>query len=220
MATISFWAGQGGENLIQHLQGSGLVFFGASAGDSVLVGEYNQVTYIGNSNGTAWTAPVDNIRYGNHLASGFVNNNGNFALTGIPNALATLKVRFDHTAAVQVQNARARIYDRTNVGSGAVGVTCLVAELRNHASGHFPLPNYAGSVTASANSIWRTASTTGWQNYVLNLAQSPGYSGIDASNLASSNASMVHEWYLAITASPESIGSKTQFGLYIQLEYL
>jgi hypothetical protein len=29
-----------------------------------------------------------------------------------------------------------------------------------------------------------------------------------------------HDWYLALSASPGSIGSKTDFGLYFTLEYL
>jgi len=29
-----------------------------------------------------------------------------------------------------------------------------------------------------------------------------------------------HDWYVALSASPDSIGSKTQYGLYFTLEYL
>ena len=32
--------------------------------------------------------------------------------------------------------------------------------------------------------------------------------------------SLQHDWYVALSASPESIGSKTDFGLYFTLEYL
>ena len=31
---------------------------------------------------------------------------------------------------------------------------------------------------------------------------------------------MRHDWYIAISASPREIGSKTQYGLYFSLEYL
>jgi len=29
-----------------------------------------------------------------------------------------------------------------------------------------------------------------------------------------------HDWYVALSATPESIGSKTEYGLYFTLEYL
>jgi hypothetical protein len=32
--------------------------------------------------------------------------------------------------------------------------------------------------------------------------------------------SMRHDWYVALSAEPNTIGSKTQYGLYFTLEYL
>jgi hypothetical protein len=31
---------------------------------------------------------------------------------------------------------------------------------------------------------------------------------------------MRHDWYVALSAEPNTIGSKTQYGLYFTLEYL
>jgi len=56
---------------------------------------------------------------------------------------------------------------------------------------------------------------------VVPLAQSPGPSGHYAGNgTANTGQYTQHDWYLAISASPDSIGSKTQYGLYVELEYL
>jgi hypothetical protein len=66
---------------------------------------------------------------------------------------------------------------------------------------------------------------------------SPGPSGLNTSSddtlaaddgaylnwIAQSGASCRstrHDWYIALSASPDSIGSKTDFGLYFTLEYL
>ena len=36
----------------------------------------------------------------------------------------------------------------------------------------------------------------------------------------SAHTSARHDWYAALSASPHSIGSKTQYGLYFTVEYL
>ena len=63
--------------------------------------------------------------------------------------------------------------------------------------------------------------TVGGSGIVVPLAQSPGPSGHYAGNGTGNTGQYTqHDWYLAITASPDSIGSKTQYGLYVELEYL
>ena len=77
----------------------------------------------------------------------------------------------------------------------------------------------------------------------LPLTPSPGMSGlntVDGDPLPSSNLmgpgsdgylnwltkegaahrALRHDWYLALSASPQSIGSKTDYGLYFTIEYL
>lgn len=217
MATLAFNAGQGAN--IANLQGSGLGFYGSGGGGtSVLVGEWQDSTFVASANGLITGAQADNIKYPGHLASGLVNGNGPYPLTGIPNVNATLNINFSHSTAVAVQNARARIYDRTTTTSAASGVHCRFAEIRNLNGGvGAPLP---ATTKGSGDTIWRNGSVTGHQEYVINLAMSPGYSGEWSSVGYSGGTAKEHDWYLAISASPESIGSKTEFGLYVNLEYL
>jgi len=68
----------------------------------------------------------------------------------------------------------------------------------------------------------------------LVLTSSPGASGKntnsdDATKTQGANwtstsgttlRSMQHDWYIAMSAQPTTIGSKTDFGLYFTLEYL
>ena len=61
----------------------------------------------------------------------------------------------------------------------------------------------------------------GGSGIIVPISDSPGASGNYAHNgTGSEHTATQHDWYLAISASPDSIGSKTQYGLYVELEYL
>jgi hypothetical protein len=212
MATISFWAGE--NNNIANLAGSGLGFYGGAFGYSVAVGTYQQTTYITNAAGTAQGPQCDNVKYV-HPNSGLMGSNTvPSSLLYMPNSLATLNIRFDHTSAVKVQNVEARVYDRYSISNPHSGVTVAMAELIH--------PSNDQTVIGSGDSVWCIASgTAAATGIVLSLAPSPGSGGIHAGNGSNSvRTDTVHDWFMAISASPDSIGSKTQFGLYVSLEYL
>lgn len=208
-ADIKFLAGS--DFTIEDLSGSGLGFYSNDGfGGSVRVGEYQGRTFITNGAGTTQGPEVDNVKYLN-AASGILGQAGTgIALTAIPNYQATLNVRFTYDSAVNVQNAKARIYDRSNPNNAASGVTCKVAEIIH--------PTTTQTNNGSGDTTWYTPAGS---SITVPLANSPGPSGLYAGNGSNSNyAATQHDWYLAISASPDSIGSKTQFGLYIELEYL
>jgi len=207
MADISFFADDFG---VQNLNGSGLGFYGAGFGSSVEVGEYQETTFITNSNGTAQGPQVNNITW-THASSGEINGAGvSKALTAIPNYLATLNIRFTHSTAVKTQNAKLRIYDRSSINNPASGVTCKVAELIH--------PDTVQNNNGSGDSSWVTPQGS---SVIMSFADSPGTSGQYAGNgTGSVHDSVRHDFYAAISASPDSIGSKTAFGLLFQLEYL
>lgn len=204
MAAINFYAG---ENFgIDNLAGSGLGFYGGGFGFSVAVGEYQDSTFITDGNGTSQGPQVDNIKYMN-TQSGIVNGaSSGVNILNIPNYLASLNARFTHSTAVKTQNAKLRIYDRSNINNPASGVTCKVAELVH--------PSTSQLVTGSGSSVWQTPTGS---SVVMSLTASPGISG-QRPNGANTSATD-HDYYFAISASPDSIGSKTNFGLYMELEY-
>lgn len=208
-AELKFYAGE--DFQIQDLSGSGLGFFGDDGfGNSVRVGEYQGHTYITNSTGTTQGPEVDNVKYLN-AGSGIIGQAGTgVALTCIPNYQATLNVRFTYDSAVQVINAQAQIYDRYDPNNPASGVTTKVAELIH--------PGTTQANTGSGDTTWYTP---GGSSVVVPLANSPGPSGLYAGNGSNSTyADRVHDWFLAMSCSPDSIGSKTQYGLYVALEFL
>ena len=58
---------------------------------------------------------------------------------------------------------------------------------------------------------------------VVNFAPSPGisgfYAGVGVTSISTKRTKR-HDWYAAISASPDSIGNKTQYGMFFALEYI
>lgn len=124
----------------------------------------------------------------------------------IPNYLATLNVQFTHSSAVRCQNAKLYIYDRTSINNNASGVTTKVYETIH--------PTTTNVMDGSGAMVWATPNGSSY----LTLAASPGQSGTSINGAQTTQN--VHDWYLALSASPDSIGSKTLYGLYFSTEYL
>lgn len=207
-ALISFLAGL---NSINNLAGSGLGFYGSNFGNSVAVGSQQQTTFITSADGTVQGPPAHNIKYLN-AQSGYVDSQtSGIPLTAMTNQNATLNIRFTNNTAVKTQNIQIKCYDRVSTSNPPSGVTTEIAELRH--------PDPVQNNNGSGNTVWTTfsgvATATG---VVLQLVNSPGMSGLWANN-AGDKQDTVHDWYLAISASPDSIGSKL-YALYVSLEYL
>jgi len=236
MASISFFAGS---TAINNLSGSGLGFFGGSFGQSVQLNSFQDTTYITNGNGSTNGGAGNNVKYSTDtkaFAAGIVPATG---LKYIPNEKASLNVRFTNVSAVRTQNCKLRIFDRTNKDYAASGVITRVAELL-HPSNSYSVEGsgdttwwgsathdgsdaqgtYAGSSNPS-NRLPTGTNTVGGSGIFVPLAQSPGPSGYYAGNGSANTGQYTqHDWYVGLTASPDSIGSKTQYGLYVELEYL
>ena len=205
MAAINFFAGE--NFVINDLSGSGLGFFGGGFGFSVEVGAWQDATFITSANGTSQGPQVDNIKFLN-AGSGIINTAGSgIGLTSIPNYQGTLNIRFTHSSAVKTQNAKLRIYDRSNIINAASGVTTKVAELIH--------PDIIQNNNGSGDTTWNTPAGSA---VIMDLVASPGMSG-QRPNGSETSADR-HDWYTAISASPDSIGAKTLYGLYVELEYL
>ncbi len=205
MAEIKFLAGSD-----TNLNGSGLGFMGSSFGNSVAVGSYQQTTYITNSAGTQAGPLCDNIKW-THPNSGLLNSESNSRLlTHLPNVNATLNIKFEHTSVVKTQNCQVLIYDRSSTSRNASGVTTQVAELVH--------PNPTPGAGGSGDTVWMVCSGSAGTPPTKTLVSSPESGGQRAGG--GTGAAMVHDWYLCLSASPDSIGSKTLYGLYCSLEYL
>jgi hypothetical protein len=120
------------------LSGSGLAFFGASAGSSVQIGAYQQTTYVSNGDASQFTDASTNVQY---LADTYPSGRCNLSsvpgtayetgLSGVRTMYGSLGIEFGHNTAVNVQNCQLRIYDRNNINYPASGVNTKVAEIVN-----------------------------------------------------------------------------------------
>jgi len=226
---------------IGHGAGSGLGFFGNGFGISVPVGQYQDNTFVTNSNGTASGVKCSNTKYAS--ASGVSHNSGSeIDNENMPNYYAPLNIRFTHSEAVKVQNCKLRIFDRNNIANIASGVSTQVYEVRH------PYP-VEGNSASSGPLAFRGRSTHDWVEYEggngvddasqfdTTLTSSPGMSGLNTSsaetlptgdgsylnwltNEGASHSSTRHDWFVALSSSPDEIGSKTDYGLYFTVEYL
>jgi len=238
MAAITFYGNEesaGAANLIKHGDGSGIGFYGAGFGISVAVGQNQDSTFVTNSAGTDQGIKLRNTKYVS--ASGVSHNGGaTIGTSGMPNYYAPLNVRFTHSEAVRVQNCKLRIFDRNDIGRHASGVNTYVYEVRH------PDSVYSTGVNALTN---RGEADHGWKEYDpvgpgddagnlmfdTTFTSSPGVSGTNSvvsdealtgvlTTDGAAHQSLSHDWYVALSASPDSIGSKTDYGLYFTCEYL
>jgi len=237
MAELKFYANikdqTGNGELINHAAGSGIGFYGNGFGISVPVGSRQSTTFVTNSIGTDQGSQLNNTAFvtsGNINVKGTVSVNGltSIELDKLPNYLCPLNVRFTHSEPVRVQNCRLRIFDRNNINNHASGVVTYVYESRHPAT-----------TQTVANLSHRARSETSWYEFDsvnpmldMLLTSSPGMSGTNTNSQDASQTlgyitqegvthqSARHDWYLALSSEPVTVGSKTQYGLYFTVEYL
>ena len=231
MAAITFYGneeGAGASNLIDHGAGSGIGFYGGGFGISVAVDQHQDSTYVTNSAGTSSGIKLNNTKYTS--ASGVSHNSATVSIDNeaMPNYYAPLNVRFTHSEAVRVQNCKMRIFDRNDIGKQASGVSTYVYEVRHPDT----IPTSGSALTE------RGEPDHAWKEYDpadsmvdTTFTSSPGVSGTNSKSTDSTLAgvltaegitheSLSHDWYVALSASPDSIGSKTDYGLYFTCEDL
>jgi len=237
MAEIKFYANikdvTGDGELINHSAGSGIGFYGNGFGVSVPIGSQQTTTFVTNSNGAAQGARLNNtakVLAGDNVTNGTTSINAASAtnLDRLPNYLCPLNIRFTHSEAVRVQNCKLRIFDRNNINNHAVGVSTWVYEARHPATSQ-SIANLSHR-GRSDNSWYEFDPTDGMTD--MAFTPSPGASGKNTSSQDTSvslgytsqdgslHQSARHDWYVALSSEPITIGSKTQYGLYFTVEYL
>lgn len=242
MAEIKFFANVLGNSTvteIAHSLGSGLGFYGSTYGISVPVGAQQLTTYVTNDIGTDQGTQLNNTAMatsGTLETSGTVrvNNNLPIPLDKLPNFLCPLNLRFTHETPVRVQNCKLRIFDRNDIEKPASGVTTYVYEARHPSTNQTVTSlNFRANKDSSLSDGFRwTEFNPLFAQLDMPLTSSPGVSGLNtnttdtdpnlgySSQSGISHESLRHDWYVALSSEPESIGSKTNYGLYFTIEYL
>lgn len=212
MATLSFLTG-GYSQPINNLNGSGLGFFGSGGfGNSVAVGDFQDTTFITDGNGVTQGPQGNNVKW-IHPNSGQVGGSTDVLLTYLPNYQTTLNVRLTNDTDVRTQNAKLYIDDRISTDNPPTGVTCYVS--------HVIHPDTSQVSGGSGLSIWEQPYGSSYVNASVianGTGFSPGTSGLSPNGAVTTD--IQHDWYFAVSASPDTVGSKTYFGLYFSVEYL
>lgn len=250
MAEIKFYANvlaDDSNREISHSAGSGLGFYGSSFGISVPVGSQQRTTYVTDALGT--NANGIELHNTAMATSGTLSEKGTVRVNGtdpisldiLPNYKCPLNVRFTHPTPVQVQNCKLRIFDRNDITKPASGVATWVYEARRpspSADVNIKSLNFRANkdTSLSAGFRWTHFDPTidqATDSYTeMLLTSSPGPSGKNTDSgdtntlLGYTSQSGIqlkstrHDWYLAISSEPDSVGSKTNYGLYFTVEYI
>jgi hypothetical protein len=211
MASITFFTGGYGIP-ISPLNGSGLGFFAAGGfGTSVPVGSWSSSMYVTDGNGVNRGPQGNSVQYFS-ASSGYVQSGTLLNLQSIPNYQSSLNIHFNNATPVKTQNAKLYIYDRVNISNLPSGCQAAVCNIVH--------PDVNQSFTGSGNATWQfPAGSSFLPLSVLSNGAifSPGQSGLSPNGGATIDQN--HDFFVAISLSPNSIGSKLP-GLYVSLEYL
>jgi hypothetical protein len=202
MASIDFYTNN------QPLNGSGIGFYGSSGfGYSVAVNAYNGRTYITDSTGTAYGPEGNNVYY-TATSSGIIGNAGSGVnILCVPDYQATLNARFSNSSPVRAQNAYLYSYDGVSLANPQSGVKIYAAQIVH--------PTTSQINNGSGNSTWTMIS--GATVLSCNNNFSPGMSGLSPNGASTTDTR--HDYYFAISATPQSVGAKS-WKLGFGLEYL
>lgn len=195
-STLRWFAGDGSPEINPAASGgfNTVGFFGGSFGLSIRVGEYNDNTYRTVENGTSDGGSLPNLKFANSSGAFVAAEITATELLEVNNSEATLRVRLNTDSAVGTQNTRFRAYDKLSINSNPSGVTVRAAEIRKDQT----------LVRGSGDTSWTTIAGSG---SVLPLDDQ-------------ADPATQHDWYIGLTASPNSIGEKTNFALYFETEFL
>lgn len=196
VASISWRGGDGVNQIVPAESGANdtLGFFGANFGYSIRVGEYNQTSFVTTDDGSANHGQVPNLKYANTSGAYVASELTATELREINNDEATLQITLTNDAAVQTRNTSFRSFDRSNINNNPSGVTIYAAEiLKDQVS-------VRGSGDTSWTSIYGSGAPLTLEDHLY--------------------GSGTHRWYLGLTATPNSIGQKTQIGYYFETEFL
>lgn len=209
MAEVRLYAGE--DQYV--ISPSGLGFFGENGfGDPVQKNQFNARTFVCNASGTTESFECNNNQWVSTTGVIHGQSGSGILLTELPNILATANFRFLHSSIVQTQSAKLFIFDGTYDGNGDAnrnndpsGLTAYCAEIR-HTD---PVQGDNGFGDTTWQDIKGSSS--------LALISSPGTSGYRPNGSLTTDTR--HDWYVAISPTPTTFGSK-YFGMLFETEFL
>jgi hypothetical protein len=171
-----------------------IIFGGSSFGSNIDVDSWQDSTHAGNGDPGSDQGTMNNVKY---LTGSTMSVNGggseNINDTNLATTECTLKVNFSHGSSVAITGARFYSYDGSVVGNEAVGVGVYAFE--------------------------RGVSASAWTHINSDSGNIGGDNSGERLALADQGAGTSHDYYIAASASPESVGAKTSFDFGVALTY-
>lgn len=177
--------------------GSNTVVFSGDSTDltvPITVGSWQDGTHLGNGDpGTdqCGTNHVPNVKYVSTTQCDI--GGGTVANTTIAATQCTLHILFTDASSVVTSNARFYAYDGSTVTTEAVGV--------------------------EAYAFAQTNSSKDWDLINDDSGNTGGDNSGERLDLDDQTTETEHDFYVAVSARPESVGSKTEFDLGVALTY-
>jgi len=165
-------------------------FYGPGFGLSIRVGDFNEGTYITTEDGQTNGSALPNVRWASVTGAYLAASIIPSLLQDILTTEATLEIELVTDVAVTTQNAVFRTFDKASIDNAPSGVDVYAAEVISGA--------------ASGDTTWTQIQGSG---SVLNLADQ-------------TISNTTHEWFIALSSTPTSIGEKTNFAFYFETEFL
>lgn len=182
-----------------------IVFSGTGGiAEPVTVASWQDETHVGNGDpGTDQCGAnhPNNVKY-TATNSMELNGGANEAIndTNVTADECTLQVVFTHGSAVALTNVRFYAYDGTTTTTPAVGVDCVAFEQGESATSWTVINDETASGALTNGSIG-------------------GDNAGERADLADSPSATDHTYYIAISASPETVGAKSAFDFGLALTY-
>lgn len=171
-----------------------VIFSGSTFGSAITVGSFNDGTFAGNGDPGTTQGTMNNNKY---LTSNTISINGGGSEslndTNLTANECTLKVNFSHGSSVTTSSAFFYCYDSTTTTTEAVGVDVYAFE--------------------------RGASATAWTLVNDDSGNIGGNNSGERLSLADQTTATSHDFYVAVSVSPESVGAKGSFDFGVTLIY-
>lgn len=199
MATFTWFAYIGAGPAFADIAANTVVFSSSltDLATNITVASFQDGTHLGNGDpGTDQCGAnhANNVKY---LTSGTMSVNGagseNITDANLATTECTLRVHFTDAASVATSSARFYSYDGTTTTTEAVGVDAYAFE--------------------------RGVAATAWTQINDDSGNIGGDNTSERLAVTNQAAATEHTFYFAVSASPESVGGKTQFDLGLALTY-
>jgi hypothetical protein len=182
------------------------VVFSGTGGitDPVTVGAWNDAVHIGDGdpgtdqcgvNHSNWVKYIDTDSFDNGSGSQVLNE------TNLTQTECVLRIFFNDASSVTTSNVRFYSYDGTTTTTEAPGIDCVAWE--------------SETTPATAWSVINDDTTSG----ALTVGSIGGDNAGERLTLSGQGPATQHTWYIAVSASPESVGAKADFDFGIALTY-